>query len=367
MRYLYRRSAPRCGDAVAALRGGEIQHRWWKWAAGGLVVAAVGVGLVWRFSPRAFDWHLAAASVAGLDWMWIGLSLLPVAGTYYVRALRWAVFLKPLKPHPSIRNLLSATVIGFTAITLFGRAGEFVRPYLIAVKEKVPFPSQLAAWLLERIFDLLMVLLFFAFALMRITSTGVHVGPRLAWVLAAGGRFVAASCLGLLVLLFAMRHFAEPVRRYLTHAIRFWPERHFARAEKLLAGLVQGVESTRSDGALLAIFLYSVLEWMLIAASYWCLTRSFEAVLHFSVVDVIIFVGFVSFGAAVQIPGVGGGLQVAAVVVLTELFRVRLEPATSFAILLWILSFVVIVPVGLMVTVKEGLDWRSLRRMGREQ
>jgi hypothetical protein len=78
-------------------------------------------------------------------------------------------------------------------------------------------------------------------------------------------------------------------------------------------------------------------------------------------------VGFVSFGAAVQIPGIGGGLQVVAVVVLTELFRVRLEPATSFAILIWILSFVVIVPVGLMLTLKEGLDWRSLRRMGRNE
>jgi hypothetical protein len=44
-----------------------------------------------------------------------------------------------------------------------------------------------------------------------------------------------------------------------------------------------------------------------------------------------------------------------------------LEPATSFALLIWILSFVVIVPVGLIVTVKEGLDWRSLRRMGREE
>jgi uncharacterized protein (TIRG00374 family) len=330
-------------------------------------VAAVGVGLVWRFSPRAFDWRLAAAAVAGLDWRWIAVSLIPVAGAYYVRALRWAVFLKPFKPHPSIRNLLSATVIGFTAITLFGRAGEFVRPYLIAVKEKVPFPSQLAAWLLERICDLLMALLFFAFAMMRITSTGVHVGPRIAWVLAAGGRFVALSCLGLLVLLFAMRHFAEPVRRYLTHAIRFWPERHFARAEKLLVACVQGVESIRSDGALLAIFLYSVLEWMLIAASYWCLARSFDAVLHFSFADVLIFVGFISFGAAVQIPGIGGGLQVVAVVVLTELFRVRLEPATSFAMLIWILSFVAVVPVGLMLTVKEGLDWRSLRRMGRNE
>jgi uncharacterized protein (TIRG00374 family) len=354
------------GEAPA-VRGGSIQHRWWKWAAAGLVVAAVGAGLVWRFSPRVFDWRLAAAALAGLDWRWIGLALAPAAGSYYVRALRWAVFLKPLKPRPSIRNLFSATVIGFTAITLFGRAGEFVRPYLIAVKEKVPFPSQLAAWLLERIFDLLMALLLFAFALMRITSTGVRVGPRIAWVLAAGGRFVAVSSLGLLVLLFAMRHFAEPVRRYLTHAIRFWPERYRARAEKLLVACVQGVESTRSDGALLLIFLYSILEWALIAACYWCLARSFDAVLHFTVVDVLIFVGLVSFGAAVQIPGIGGGLQVVAVVVLTELFRVRLEPATSFAFLIWIISFVVIVPVGLIVAVKEGLDWRSLRRMGREE
>lgn len=327
----------------------------------------MGVCLAWRFSTPVFDWRLAAAAVAGVDWPWIGFSLVPVAAAYYVRALRWAVFLKPLKPHPSVRNLLSATLIGFTAITLFGRAGEFVRPYLIAVKEEVPFPSQLAAWLLERIFDLLMALLFFAFAMMRITSTGVHVGPRIAWALAAGGRVVVASCLGLLVLLFAMRHFADPVRRYLTHLIRFWPERHFARAERLLAAWVQGMESIRSDGALLAIFLYSVLEWMLIAIGYWCLARSFIAVLHFSFVDVLIFVGFISFGAAVQIPGIGGGLQVVAVVVLTELFRIRFEPATSFAFLIWILSFVAVVPIGLMLTVKEGLDWRSLRRMGRTE
>ena len=305
--------------------------------------------------------------MAGLDWRWIGVSLIPGAASYYVRALRWAVFLKPLKPHPSMRNLLAATVIGFTAITLFGRAGEFVRPYLVAVKEKVPFPSQLAAWLLERIFDLLMALLLFAFAMMRITATGVHVGPRIAWALAAGGRSVAACSVALLVLLFAMRHFAEPVRRYLTHAIRFWPERYFVRAEKLLVSCVQGVESIRSDGALIAIFLYSVLEWTLIAVTYWCLARSFDAVLHFSFVDVLIFVGFVSFGAAVQIPGIGGGMQVVAVVVLTELFRVRLEPATSFAMLLWILGSVVVVPIGLTIAVREGLDWRSLRGMGRDE
>src|ERR1700691_3416709 len=114
-------------------------------------------------SVRAFDWGLAAAAVTRLRWPWLLLALIPIFGTYYGRALRWEVFLQPLKARPSMRNLLVATVIGFTAITLFGRGGDFVRPYLIAVKEKVPVTSQIASWLLERIFDLLMASLLLGF------------------------------------------------------------------------------------------------------------------------------------------------------------------------------------------------------------
>ena len=77
--------------------------------------------------------------------------------------------------------------------------------------------------------------------------------------------------------------------------------------------------------------------------------------------------GFVSFGAVVQIPGVGGGLQVVAVLVLTELFGIRFELASAFALFLWILTFVAIVPLGLIVALKEGLDWHSLRRIGQEE
>jgi hypothetical protein len=76
--------------------------------------------------------------------------------------------------------------------------------------------------------------------------------------------------------------------------------------------------------------------------------------------------GFVAFGGVVQIPGVGGGTQVAAILVLTELYGVRVELAASFALLLWILTFVAIVPVGLGLALKEGLDWHSLRQIGQE-
>lgn len=331
---------------------------------------AVALALLWfartQITARGFDWRLAAGSLARLHWKWLLLSLVPMFGTYYGRALRWVVFLKPLKEKPSVVNVLSATVIGFTAITLFGRPGEFVRPYLIAAKERVPVASQFAAWVLERIFDLLMALLVFAFALSRVQASGVHVGEKLTWVLAFGGKIVTVLCVVLLVVILSFRHLAKPVQRRLTAALRFLPEHSFTKVENGLSAFVQGVESTRSDGALLLVFVYSCIEWVLIAACYWCLAQAFAGMLTFRLVDVLIYVGFVSFGSIVQVPGIGGGMQVVAVVVLTELFGVRLELATSFAVLTWFATFVIIVPIGLLVALKEGLDWHNLRHVGRE-
>jgi uncharacterized membrane protein YbhN (UPF0104 family) len=336
------------------------------WIGASIAAVAVLAWLASRIDTRGFDWRLAATSVEHLDWAWLGLSVAFIGATYYGRALRWAVFLKPLKSRPSMANLLSATVIGFTAIALFGRPGEFVRPYLIAVKERVPVPSQLAAWLLERLFDLLMALLVFSFALTRLPAAGAHVGPGLTWVLTFGGRLVGGICALVFILLLSMRHFAGPLCGRFARAVRFLPERYFLKADSLMKSFVQGVESTRSDSALLLVLLYSVLEWALILGCYWCLSRAFAGTVFLTFIDVVVFVGFVSFGSMVQIPGIGGGMQVVAVLVLTQLFHMKFELATSFAVLIWIITFVVVIPVGMLVAVKEGLDWRSLRRVGRE-
>jgi hypothetical protein len=240
-----------------------------------------------------------------------------------------------------------------------------VRPYLIAVKERVPVSSQFAAWFLERIFDLLMALLIFGFALTRVHASGHRVGPSLAVVLAVGGRVAAVASVALLAVLLSLRHFAEPMRRRLVSGLHLFPEARFLKLEKLLNAFMQGVESTRSDGALLLVLMYSVVEWALIAACYECLARSFFGS-SLSFVDVLVLLGFVSFGAVIQIPGIGGGMQVVTIVVLTELFAVKLEVATAFAMLAWIVTFVVVVPVGLGLALKDGLDWHSLRRISRE-
>ncbi|HWQ54868.1 MAG TPA: lysylphosphatidylglycerol synthase transmembrane domain-containing protein [Bryobacteraceae bacterium] len=333
-----------------------------------LVAALAAMVLLawWGLRSRGFNWKVFWSTFRALDRSWLAAAIVFALATYIGRALRWAVLMRPVKPNPSILALTSATAIGFAAITVLGRPGEFVRPYLIAVKERVPVSSQFAALLLERIFDLLMALLIFGFALSRVHHSEVHAGPALSWVLAVGGWMAAGLGLTCLVVLLLIRTYGEAMRIRLLEALRFLSERRYARAERLVNAFVQGVESTRSLKSLVMLTVYTVVEWILIAGSILALVRAYGNALPFGLVDVLIFMGFLAFGAVVQVPGIGGGVQVVSVLVLTELFRVPLEVATSAAMLLWAITFVAIVPIGLVLAFHEGLNWSKLKQLEQE-
>jgi len=91
--------------------------------------------------------------------------------------------------------------------------------------------------------------------------------------------------------------------------------------------------------------------------------KAFPATHELGVTDVVILLGFVCLGSIVQIPGVGGGMQIVTVLVLTEFFGVSLEAASGIALVLWIITFVVIVPLGLVLAFHEGIQWRNLRHI----
>jgi uncharacterized protein (TIRG00374 family) len=319
-----------------------------------------------RLAPYPFDWHTFRATLAGLQWGWLAAAWAGSMAGYFLRAVRWGVLMRPVKPHPNLWNLFSATLIGFTAITLLGRAGEFARPYLIAAKEKVPLASQLAAWLLERIYDLLTSLAIFGFALSRVRRSSAALGPALSWVFATGGWFVAVLSILTLGLLAAFRHFSIAMRQRLLDALAALPEHHLKKADRLITAFVQGVESTKSYRALLLVVFYTALEWAVIALTTFCVVRAFGSSVDLSWLDVLIFLGFLSFGGVVQIPGIGGGVQVVTVLVLTELFRVSLEISSSIALIFWIVSFVVVVPFGLLLALREGLRWSALKPLSQE-
>src|SRR5207247_283849 len=79
-----------------------------------------------------------------------------------VRVLRWRALLEPMA-RPPLRALFRATMIGFTALFFVGRAAEMiVRPAALSVKESVHPSASYATVIIERVFDMVMVVVFFA-------------------------------------------------------------------------------------------------------------------------------------------------------------------------------------------------------------
>jgi len=123
-----------------------------RYAASAVVFLILGALIYLQFRTwRNFDW--ARLFQYGLSWRHIFQGVALIYFAYILRAVRWKIFLRPVRPQASVLGLVSPTVIGFTGLALLGRPGEMIRPYLIARRENLPFASQVAVWAVERIFD----------------------------------------------------------------------------------------------------------------------------------------------------------------------------------------------------------------------
>ncbi|MGB7231342.1 MAG: lysylphosphatidylglycerol synthase transmembrane domain-containing protein, partial [Candidatus Acidiferrum sp.] len=80
------------------------------------------------------------------------LSVVAIYVCYAIRALRWKVFQGNLGPS-RFWQIYSMTLAGFSAVFLLGRAGEPVRPVLLARKENLPLADMFGIYFLERLFD----------------------------------------------------------------------------------------------------------------------------------------------------------------------------------------------------------------------
>ena len=327
--------------------------------------AAWYAATVWR--GQAFDWQRFAATFRRLNPGYLALAIAFALSTYVGRALRWRILIRPQSPHPNLWKLFVATAIGFTATVLFGRPGEMVRPYLIAKAENLPFSSQLGAWLIERIYDLLMALFIFSFALSQARSIPLEgVGGGLKWVMEIGGEAALALTLVCAALLFAFGRYGEAAQRRVLDALEVFPERWRHRIGSMTAAFAGGLKSCDNASAMVKVFAYSILEWVLIILSYYFIFQAVPETEGFTLLQISIFVGFASFGNVVQIPGVGGGLQIVSVLVLTQLFALPLETASGVALILWAVTFLVILPFGVLLALHQGIRFGKLKLVGQE-
>jgi len=99
-----------------------------------------------------FDFGAFRAQLALADWRKIVVAIGCIYLAYVLRSLRWAVLLRHNKKVPPL-SLLGTQVVGFTAVALIGRVADLVRPYLVAKKTNLSLGSQIAVYIVERLFD----------------------------------------------------------------------------------------------------------------------------------------------------------------------------------------------------------------------
>ena len=326
------------------------------------------VGLLgyWRFRTTPFNWATFAANFQDVNWIWAVLAVVFILLTYIGRAVRWQVMMRHLNARLPFLSLISYTLIGFTAVVLSGRPGEFVRPYLIAKRAKVPLSTQIAAWAIERILDLFMVLLIFGVSLSQISRGAAVPGSQLQTILHFGGWLIGVLSAVGLVVLFGFRHFQGRAQQRISDALTVLPEPLHKKIDGFLSSFAAGTEALRSPAAVTTLVIYTVVEWFVIGLAFYAIFQAFPSTHHLPVTDVIVILGFVSFGAAVQIPGIGGGMQVAAVFVLTQLYQLTFEEASGVALALWLVNYFSVVPLGLFLAFGEGLNWRKIKHIEEE-
>lgn len=342
----------------------------------GLVVLIALVALfVWGRERFHFNFGVFRTQLAQAHWDKIGISAACIYAAYLFRSARWAQLLKHNKKVGPF-SLLGTQVMGFTAVALIGRVADPVRPYLVAKKTGLSLSSQLAVYIVERLFDAGTMALIFSVAmlwvpyseLMRATShshmvamLGAH-SPALAAFAARYGGLVF-TLLGALFLV-AVRLAGNLVATIAERSFGLFSKKLGTAAGEKIRAFHAGLDTMRTFGEFSITAGLSILMWLLIATAYFEGCRAFVSSPQLASLapQNCILLMLASGGASIfQLPVLGWFTQIGIVAAaLTGLFGANTEAATACAAVLLLTTFLAIIPVGLIWAQFENI---SLRRV----
>lgn len=317
--------------------------------------------LLWWFG-RGLNWAEVRQSVGSSDPYLLAAAIVIICVAYLFRAFRWGALLKPLTP-ARLPDLFAATTIGFSAVFLVGRAGEFVRPVVLSMRDPRVRPSaSLVTILVERIYDMTAVATIFAINL-------IWFRPPLALdvsfdrVRLAGFGMLSAVVLGILFLIW-FRKRSEMVIAFFERLFsrwRFIPRRLSQLVLRILEQLAQALRVLVNAGELAQTIGWTGLVWVGIASANLLVLRAFH--LDVGIQETLFVLGWSLVGSLVPTPGGAAGAFHAATAAALLFLGVTKETAAALSIVLHLVDFGPAVIFGLFYVIRGDLSLTKLRAM----
>lgn len=328
-----------------------------------LAVSALALGLVAIFLRNAdLGRVLDAVRTARPDLLVLALVL--TMTTYVVRTERWQYLLEPLGP-TRFGVVFRATVIGFAASSLLPvRAGELVRPYLLARREGLSVTATLATIVVERVLDLIAILLLLGLYLvafdpgMASRDSALYAAIRLGGLAMAP---VALVSLVSLVVMFVLAGHPEWLGTLVDRVGAVLPARLAGALARIVKMFASGLGVLRRPGRVLASLAWSIVLWLIICAETWAVARAFQIDMSFP--GSWLMLALLVVGVAVPTPGAVGGFHEAFRLGATAFFAADNDAAIGAAIVLHVTSFVPVTILGIWFALRDGLNLQRITQV----
>src|SRR5688572_14066032 len=317
--------------------------------------------ILWWFG-RKLNWLEVRQAVRQANPYLLALSVPIISLGYFFRATRWGALLAPLSP-ARLRDLFIATTVGFGAVFVFGRMGEVVRPVVLPMRDPKIRPSaSLVTIMVERIYDLLAVVLVFAASLLWLTPPP-FLAAEFDRIRVVGFMLVV----GVLIGVFALALFRKNAARITSWIARLLENRKFIPARlteavvRLLEQLALALRVLVNARELAVTIGWTVLIWGVIALANLLVFRAFG--LDFGFTETVFVVGWALVGSLVPTPGGAAGAFHAATAGALIFLGVAKETAAGVSIVMHLVDFGPALVFGLIYVVRGDINVRRLRTL----
>lgn len=313
----------------------------------GLAVSAAFAYLAVRDAAFGDVWRALSDS----EPVWLAPAFALLVLYFVVRVERWRSLFEAGR-RPSRRSTSISLFVGYLGNTVLPvRAGEVARIVSLRRLTNVSVVETTATAVVERIFDVLSLLLLLFVFLPWL--------PDLGWLRAAA-ILAAILALGVCVLVIVVARYGErPFTAVLRHAARLPGLRRTSIADagqSVLAGLA-GIRSPRV--ALVAL-AWTLLSWVVLGASYWLVMYSFAFELSLGAGVLVV----IAVGLALILPSSPAALGVfeGATVIALGAYGVSESEGLSYALVVHALN---VLPLLFLAPFVLGLYGSSARRKAR--
>jgi len=328
------------------------------WLVGAVAVTA----LVYLFRNKVhFDWAMFLQQLRFVSVGHIVAGIALIYATYWLRAVRWAVFVSPTKK-VSAASLLGSQFIGFTAVALFGRLADLTRPYLVARRVGLSLSSQVAVYTIERMFDLGAAAVIFSCALAFTPKDLPHHD-----VFVRSGVLSMGATLAIAVFAGAIRMAGGAVAAFARGTVGLVSKSAGESISTKVLGFRDGLNALSSVWDFAVVVVLSLAMWGMIGFAYLQTAHAFGNTPELSSLTfsrTMLLMAASIGGSLLQLPVIGWFTQIAVTATAMHTFYgAPIEAATACGAMLLVVTFLCIIPTGFIYSQVEHV---SLKQVAQE-